>query len=231
MFLTLLVLCTLTLGYGEQPYDLAMTSRTISVTGTAKIDMPADYAKVYFTMEVESKLEEAQTRFGELEGRILSLSNKFELEPGSFSFDYLYINMKEGTFLKADKINFTKSGSVKVKKINAVPALVSELLKMGVRVNPAISYEVSDMSKIKMMAFEKALGAAKTKADLVANQFGVKTMQLLRFTEVPEAGYYNANRQVAQSNVSYSAYNEDVTSTMSGPRVVYQLTVFVVFQL
>jgi uncharacterized protein YggE len=230
MFLFLLVLSTITMGYGEQPCDLAMTSRTISVTGTSKIDMPADYAKVYFTMEVESKLEEAQARFAELEGKILSLSNAFGLEPGSFSFDYLYINLKQGTFLKAEKINFTKSGSVKVKKINAVPALVSELLKIGVRVNPSIGYEISDMGKIKMMAFEKALEAAKAKADLVASQFGVKTMQLLRFTEVPEAGYYNANRQVAQSNVSYSS-NEDVTSTMSGPRVVYQLTVYVVFQL
>ena len=224
-----MALMVLVLGVGVQPMDLALASRTITVTGTAKIDMPAEYAKINFKLQVDDKLENSQGKFAKLESKVISIGKAFGLQANDFQFNHMYIDLKRGTLLTSDKVRQTKSGSVKIKRISAVPSLVAALLKVGVIVSPHIVYEVSDMSKIKMIAFEKALESAKLKADLVASRLGEKGVKrLLRFKEYSNSGYM----PVPQSNTIYRASNlPSGRITMSGPRVIYKLTVTVIYQL
>ncbi|MBN1233396.1 MAG: SIMPL domain-containing protein [Candidatus Coatesbacteria bacterium] len=220
--------------FADQGPDLALSSRNITVTGTGKVDLPAEFGRVSFTLVVESKLEEAQLKFASLENKAIEIGKRFGLEASDFQFNYLYINLKPGTLLTSDKVNLSKSGSVKVKRINSIPALVSALLKEGISVSPYINYEVEDMSKIKMLAFKQAIIAAQTKADIVAQQLGAKNLQILRFSEYsPYDTYRGYNQPVAQSNVSYSEESRGGfgNATMSKPRVVYQLTVTAIFMV
>lgn len=216
------------------------TPSTIEVNGTATIKVAPDIMK--FSLEVQTDNKNVVYAKNENDKVVLQvldvLKNYGILEKDmqtsgvrvSKNYSYDYTNNNDDYKKDTKLYSIYNDISFSLKDISKYYEVTTDLIKIQ---HLTISYSTYDYSKIietKKEARERALLAAKNKAEEMASVLGQDLGKPMTIQEIPIEDYYpyqfnNANQQVIQSDATsgYGVLREGTMDVTAKVRIVYEL--------
>lgn len=174
---------------------------TVSVTGTAEINVVPDCA--VFSMSVEKINKDIQAAKAENDksvAQILALSKTYSIEDKNVKTDFIRVAKSYewiGTGADRKRVfigySVSKSVTIKLDDLKKFEAFFSDLLKTGLTEVRGVHFESSDFLKHKKDARIQAIQAAKAKAEELAEALGQSIGKALVINENSDARYPTSN--------------------------------------
>ena len=151
--------------------------RTIKVTGTSQIMIPADYVVITFEISsLKPTPEQAQIEIDNSTQAVLAFASSLDIPFSDISTTYVYLERNEIELENGDLIfkGYLASNtmSIKLTDLPIFDALVSGVLTNGVNDIYSVSFVSEKEIETRRNANLAAIKAAKEKADYLANQLG-----------------------------------------------------------
>ncbi len=176
--------------YGE-------TDSVISLTGHGEVQAVPDIANIYFTISKDAKtVKEAQDMVSEIEGKALEVLKTNEVAEKDIRTQNASFNPKyEVKYIPCNQfgcpgnnnvvVGYTASESilVKVRNVDSVAGIMQGLGTVGVTDLSGPNFSVDDEDILKAQARKEAIEDAKTKAEALAEDLGVKLGDIINFSE------------------------------------------------
>lgn len=189
------------------------TPRTLTVTGTAEVTVKPDICYMSFSINTENvkKAIEAYRLNNETSDKVRSAVKSAGIEDKdiqttnySIAPQYRWDDKTKKRIFEGYQVNHTLS--VSVRKLEKVSGILDAAVTSGTSEVRGINFTVENPKKYIAEARIAAINAAKDKAEIIANETGVKLLKPLSIneTEPSRAPYF------AQANV------EAMYSTISG---------------
>lgn len=191
----------------------------ITVTGEGKVDAVPDIASINFTIEsskatqVESSNEvNAKTKTivdglkaQEIDEKDIKTDGYNSYPKYSNEICPMYGGMPCRTESKIIGYNVSQNITVKVRKVDNASTVIDSINKIGVTNMSGPNFTFDDPSKIQNDARGLAITDAKTKADVLAKQLGVKLVRITSFNDNNGGGYPMPMYANAKSDMMVSA--------------------------
>lgn len=189
----------------------------ININGTSELILPAD--QINFTVQIkiiDDSIEESKKTNDKYLNELMSIlkgiginSNDIEISPiilgKNYENDINRVRIQKGFFTEV-KVNFL------LKDLSKYFELTNKISSSNYFEILNSSYNISDYEQQHRLAYEKALNAAKEKAEYMAKTLGVKLGEVL---EIDENNYWqsyvNPSNIVTQVNSSDGSISGKVT--------------------
>ncbi len=174
---------------------------TISVTGTGEVSAKPDIATFSFSVQAkEADATTAQAKAAETMEKILAFLKEKGVEDKDVKTQYFDLSpwYEEQAIApctqwgcppqpyrepKIAGYQVNESVMVKVRKTEDAGMLIGALGEFGAQNISGLSFTIDDEKKLKVDAREKAIEDAKTQADKLANQLGVRIVRMSGYWE------------------------------------------------
>ena len=189
-----------TMGDDHQP------SNVITVSGTGEVFAIPDTAKITFTVHSEGKnIMEAQKKSADILSNTMAILKTNGIDEKDIKTDGYNANPKYEW--RTDKMSPCVSGycpngknvivgysvdesiSVKIKKVDTAGVIVDAIGKTGVSNISGPDFTVGDIDTKKAEARKLAIDNAKSKAQVLAHDLGVRLVRIVNFNENNTGGY------------------------------------------
>jgi uncharacterized protein YggE len=211
---------------------------TISVSGVAEIFVVPDEA--VFSLEVEKinmDVQIAKEENDQSVAQILALAKKFDIKSKDIKTDFISVTKKYEFVGRGDarKREFTgfavsKTVIVKLRDLKKFEEFFSEVLKTGLSEIRRISLDNSESQKYKEEAREKAMIAAKKKAEAMARALGQTIGKAVEIQET-NSSIINRYANITANTTSSFGNTGDGSGTFSAGTISIKIQVGVKFQL
>jgi len=170
----------------------------ITVTGTAKVSATPDVAVLSLGIVSEgATVKSAQQGVTEKMNAIVSsLKNSFKINTKDIKTESYSVNPKyDWTGGQQRIIGYTadQSVTVKVRDFDQTGDILAKAVELGANNVSGPNFTIDDTEKVKADAREKAIAQAKAKAELLADQVGIKLGRIVNFyeggNEIANIGY------------------------------------------
>jgi len=170
----------------------------ISVSGYGEVTAVPDVATVSFTLRGEAKtVVEAQEKVAQAEAKALEVLSANEIAEtdikttnASFSpkYEYIYSDFRPG---KSVIVGYEAYETivVKIREIDNTGKVIEELGVAGVSQLNGPNFEVDDQDGLKAEARKKAIEDAKAKAEILAEDLGIRLKGISSFYEAEDYNY------------------------------------------
>lgn len=160
----------------------------ITVTGTAKISAVPDVAVLNIGIINEgATVNLAQKGVTEKMNAIIdSLKKEFKIEAKDLKTENFSVSPKyDWTDGRQRIIGYAANQSitVKVRDFDKTGDILAKATELGANTVSGPTFAIDDTEKVKAEAREKAIAEAKTKAELLADQVGIKLGRIVNFYE------------------------------------------------
>lgn len=165
-----------------------LAQNNISVSATGEAFAVADTAQISVSVVEENKdLATAQKLHTEKINKVINFIKSSGVEDkyiktSNYSvypvYDYTRIG---GTILKGYRVD--QSLDVKIKKVEDAGKILAGVVQNGANQVGGISFVIDDEDAVKREARKKAIDDAKTKAEQIAGDLGVKLVRIVSFNE------------------------------------------------
>ncbi len=189
-----------------------MPTNTISVSGKGEVFVKPDIAKISVSVEKEAvSVLEAQNQATEAINKITAFLKESGIEDKDIKttnyniypqYDYLE---KTGRVFRGYIVGQTLE--VKIRKIDEAGKILAGVTQAGANQVGGISFAIDDEEAAKRDARQKAIADAKTKAEQLAKDLGVKIVRLVNFSESGEIPY------------PYPIYKTEALGVGGGPEI------------
>ncbi|MCB1025631.1 MAG: SIMPL domain-containing protein [Acidobacteria bacterium] len=174
---------------------------TVSVTGTAEINVVPDCA--VFSMSVEKinkDIQIAKTENDKSISQILALAKKYSIDEKNVKTDFINVSKSYewiGTGADRKRVflgyEVSKSVTIRLEDLKSFEAFFSDLLNTGLTEIRRVHFESSEFIKHKKDARIQAIQAAKAKADELAKALGQSIGKAVVINENSDARYPTPN--------------------------------------
>ncbi len=172
----------------------AMLSQ-ISVEGSATITVAPDVANVSFDLSTKERTPAAAKEANDaMLSRLNEILKKYDIQQKELKMNYINIRpYYEYNGNRSDIAGYTaqKMITVKIKKIEEYNSFIDDLLKIGVSNVNSVEFSIEDVKSAKDEAREKALQAAREKAELYSKLAGKTIVDVLEISEHEASMRYN----------------------------------------
>ncbi|MFA5386630.1 MAG: SIMPL domain-containing protein [Candidatus Paceibacterota bacterium] len=176
---------------------------TITVSGTGEVYTKADMGLVVLSVVTESKtVSQAMTENASKMNNVISFVKQQgveekDLKTTNFSINpvYAYNNDTGKRTLTGYQIN--QSLQVKVRDLSKIGTIIEGATNLGANEVGSLQFVIDDDDAVKAQAREEAIKDAKSKAEILAKQLGVKLVRVTGFNEsgiYPTQYYYGAEK-------------------------------------
>ncbi|MFA5020593.1 MAG: SIMPL domain-containing protein [Patescibacteria group bacterium] len=160
----------------------------ITVTGTAKISATPDVAVLYLGIVSEgATVNTAQKGVTDkMNGIIASLKKDFQIEAKDIKTENFSVSPKyDWSDGRQRIIGYTvnQSVTVKVRNFDRIGDILAKATELGANTVSGPNFMIDDPETVKTEAREKAIAQAKAKAELLADQVGIKLGRIVNFYE------------------------------------------------
>jgi hypothetical protein len=163
-------------------------SSAINVSGKGEVFVKPDIAKISISMEKEAvSVTEAQNQATESINKITSFLKESLVEDKDIKttnyniyprYDWIE---KIGRVFRGYVVNQTLE--IKIRKIDKTGEVLAGITQAGANQVGGVSFTIDDEEAVKREARQKAITDAKTKAEQLAKDLGVKLVRLVSFSE------------------------------------------------
>ena len=181
--------------YKENKIIGSNASNIITVTGKSELMVKPDISNITLTIrESEKDAKEAEKKSSEKSNKLVielkKLINEKDIKTLSYNSSpkYSYINNQVP---KIEGYEVTQSITVKVRNTENVSKVLSLISANGVGEvsGPEYTLDEEDTDKYKAETRSKAIKNAKEKAEILADQLGVKLVRIVSFAEGSDYNY------------------------------------------
>lgn len=187
------LLVAVLIGGGFYVYGKKLESRpgvvpTINVTGEGKATMKPDIAELRFGVQVQrtQTAKEAMTKLSTLMTAVIAAVEKTSVETKDIHTESLSLSPAyDWSDGKQTPRGFDASQSlmVKVRNLDDVSDVLAAAANAGANQVGGINFTIDDPEKARAEAREEAITQAKAKAQVLANQLGMKIVKIQSFSE------------------------------------------------
>ncbi len=209
----------------------------VSVEGFATITASPDVANVSFELSAKEKTaSKAKEANDAMQMKMNDVLKKYNVEEKDLKMNYInirpYYEHSNGRSEIAGYIA-QKTITIKVKKIEEYNAFIDDLLKIGISNVNSVEFTLEDVKATKKQAREKALEAAREKAELYAGTLGKRIVDVLQISELDSGVRYHqaANYRNAKMLTSRKEVMADEAGGLEEERgsISVNASLFVVF--
>ncbi len=207
----------LSLGFFASLPAMARDARTISVVGEGEAWITPDQVELTVGIDVsEAKVELSKSKSDEAMRKILAVAKQFKIEPRDIQSDYIRVQpIQEESFPRGAASNRTtvyntrRDVRILLRDITAYENLITGIFNSGANNLHSVNFRSSAADKLEADARLAALKNAKSKAEAIAQQVGLK---LGRPLSVNEGG-----REPGPAPMMTMALKEAYSGTSSSP--------------
>lgn len=210
----------------------------ISVEGSATITVSPDVADVSFDLSTKEKTASAAKEANDaMLSRLNEVLKKYDIKEKELKMNYIYIrpyyDFNNG---KNELTGYTaqKMITVKIKNIELYNAFIDDLLKIGISNINSVEFSLEDVKTAKNQAREKALQAAKEKAELYAKASGKTVLDVIEISENEASMRYNgvSNYRGGMAKMSLNSMDASLESGKEERgSISVNASIFVVFAM
>ena len=206
----------------------------ITVTGTAKISATPDIALLSLGVVGEgATVNAAQKGVTEKMNAIIdALKKQFKIDAKDIKTENFSVNPKYDWTNGIQRIvgySVNQSASVKVRNFDQTGDILAKATELGANSVSGPNFTIDDTEKVKADAREKAIAQAKAKAQLLADQVGIKLGRIVNFyeggSEMPNAMYARSDMAVGGAEM------KSVAPTIEPGSQDVQLTVSISYEI
>lgn len=225
------------IGAGVQPTNV------ISVSGQGEVFSVPDIAEISFSAQIEGKsVADAQKKVTDIINPSIEFLKKSgvaekDIKTTGYNAYPQYNYVKDGTDttiyppLPGKRVlsgyNVTQTITVKVRDTDKVGAIIDGLGKLKVTDLSGPNFSIDDDNAIKAEARKKAIDDAKSKAEKLANDLGVKLVRIVSFSENGNYPVYYAKSMAIGMGGAESAPAPDLpkgeNKTTSSVTISYEI--------
>ncbi len=182
----IMVLFSFNLAIGEE--NQALTK--ISVSANSTIYVEPDNAKIIIGVTSNNKLvkiaqEETINKINTIIPAILNLGiEKENVITSNFNVSPVYdysSNSTNGNTIQSYNVEY--SLEISTNDITLISSVIDESIKNGANSSFGLQFQIKNSDKVYLEALEKAVKAAREKADIIASASGVKIIKVLSIDE------------------------------------------------
>ena len=212
----------------------------VSVEGFATITVSPDVANVSFELSSKEKTASAAKEANDaMQMKMGEVLKKYDIQEKDLKMNYINIRpYYDHSNSRSEIAGYIaqKTITIKVKKIEQYNAFIDDLLKIGISNVNSVEFALEDVNTTRNQAREKALEAAREKAELYAATLGKKIVDVLHISEQDSGMRYNplANYREARlksAGRSTGGMDEATNAYMEEERgsITVNASLFVVF--
>lgn len=217
-----------------------METGEVSVEGFATITVQPDVANVSFEVTAKEKTaKKAKEANDDLQMKMADVLKKYEVSEKDLKMNYINIRpYYEHSNGRSEIAGYVaqKTITIKVKQIEQYNAFIDDILKVGISNINSVEFALDDVNIAKNQAREKALEAAREKAELYAGTLGKKIVDVLQISEQDTAVRYSGAANYRSNKLMKSAgremmMQEDAAADLEEERgsIAVNASLFVVF--
>jgi len=163
-------------------------SSTISVSGKGEVFVKPDIAKISVSVEKEAvSVTEAQNQATDAINKITAFLKESLVEDKDIKTTNYNIYPRYDWIEKIGRVfrgyAVTQTLEIKIRKIDKAGEILAGITKAGANQVGGVSFVIDDEEAAKRDARQKAIADAKTKAEQLAKDLGVKIVRLMSFSE------------------------------------------------
>lgn len=210
-FLVLVTLALIRILDLSYPISIVNTNRSaeLSVVGEGKVDVVPDtaYVEVGVTVNNSQTVDQAQNEIDDTNKKIISAMQKLQIPKQDIkTSNYsIYPNYSyEGNQNKITGYNGNVTITIKVKDTNTVQRVIEEASKAGANQIQGARFSVENPDKYREEARNKAIENAKSQAEKLSKNLGIKLGRVVNIIENSSNGgpmpYYDKAMAVPEAN-------------------------------
>lgn len=172
----------------EQARAAADTVSTVQVSGTARVEVEPDRARVLFSVETEAETaEEAGSLNAERMDGVLSALRAtgmpgLELETRAYSLQPRYRRPDSGDAPEIDGFRASNMVEATISTPDSVGVLVDAAIGAGANGVTSLSFLASDTEEARLQALRQAVERARAEAEAIAGALGMSLGRALEVT-------------------------------------------------
>ena len=199
--------------------SMAFAETDIHVTGSATVQLSADYAVISLGVQAREKsVLKAQSQVNETMLKIRAALEVLGIEKQSFSTDSIRISTYyESSRVKVDYYSASQTFMVKTTDLNTIGQLIDTAFANGATALTDISYYASDTSSAQAQAADLAVKDAKAKADVLAKSLGLK---ITGVSSVSQNTGYSSNLMSNYNFAPEPTLSDDYSPTLVQPNKI-----------
>jgi hypothetical protein len=210
----------------NQKYNTAATTNIVSFNGEGKVSAKPDVAVAYLSIVTEAVTSKAAQDANTTKSNnlITFLKNQKvadkDIKTTGYNIYPQYNYPRSGApTIKGYQVNQTVE--VKIRDLENASKILDGVVTAGVNQINQLSFEIDEPEKLKDQARQKAIDDAKSKADALKNQLGIKLGRIINFTE----GTYGYPMPYAVKDLSVGGIGGGGETTPSVPSGENEITV------
>ena len=169
-------------------------TRSIEVTGEARVDVPPDLALADFGVVTQAETAEAAARENSLRmERVVAVLRKAagadaQISTGAYSIRPVYTTPKERTEPRITGYNVSNTVHVRTKGLARFGALIDAAVQAGANQVQRLTFTLSDDSEPRRTALARAAAQARDKAQSIAAALGLNVGRVQSVVEQDAGG-------------------------------------------
>jgi len=230
LILLLFIIYLLTFGKNVK----GSTEGEVSVEGFATITTSPNVANVSFELSSRAKTaSEAKEANDSMQMKMGEVLKKYDIQEKDLKMNYInirpYYDHING---RSEIVGYIaqKTITIKIKEIEKYNTFIDDLLKIGISNVSSVEFTLEDVNLIRNQAREKALEAAREKAELYSKTLGKKIVDVVQISELDSGVRYNqvANYRNVRKNAGL-AMDETANKEEERGSIAVNASLFVVF--
>jgi uncharacterized protein len=172
----------------------ARLTRSIEVTGEARVDVPADLALADFGVVTQAETAEAAARenSSRMEKVVAALRKSAgadaQISTGTYSIRPVYTNPKDRTEPRIAGYNVSNTVHVRSKSLARLGTVIDAAVQAGANQVQRLAFTLSDDSEPRRAALGRAAAQARDKAQAIAAALGLKAGRVQSIVEQDQGG-------------------------------------------
>lgn len=199
--------------------SIAFAETDIHVTGSATVQLSADYAVISLGVQAREKsVLKAQSQVNETMLKIRAALEELGIEKQSFSTDSIRISTYyESSRVKVDYYSASQTFMVKTTDLNTIGQLIDAAFANGATALNSISYYANDTSSAQAQAADLAVKDAKAKANVIAKSLDLK---IIGVSSVSQNTGYSSNLMSNYNFAPEPTLSDDYSPTLVQPNKI-----------
>ena len=193
---------------GQPPVVYSPPQRTITVSGSADILVAPDEVHLQFVVESrEPKLDDAVKQNDTNTAAVLKFLKEAEIEAKDVQTDHVQIepvfeNRNGVRTLVPNYYQVRRGFGVRLRKVPQFDAVLTGVVRAGVNYVQGIEFRTTELRKHRDLARQKAIQAAKEKAQALAMELDVKVGKAQTISERTSVGSSRLGRSSPYGSMS-----------------------------
>lgn len=180
----------------------APASRTITVVGEGKVSAPPDMAVVNIGVQVnDPDVQEATQKANDQMDSLIAALKEADVVESDIETSYynLYVDRPYGPQGPTGEATYQVSNNLQVtiRDLDNLSGILGAAIDAGANNISSINFQISDPSKLRSEARQRAVDNAQTRAQELAELNDVAVGQVVRISEIIDQGAYFVSEQAA----------------------------------